>query len=81
MAPRIKAKTATVVTGVVLELSNDDATHLSFFLRTAVDGTYDPSAKKYINKWPWAKRFVEELDRQRGTGCTMGPRANTDTEA
>lgn len=75
MKSRIKAKVKKIVTGVILELSNDDATHLSYFMRTATDGRYPTiQGRKYINSWPWAKNFVEELDKTRGNGHIGGRR-------
>jgi hypothetical protein len=74
---RITPKTTEIVTGITLNLSNDDATHLSFALHNAQKYCF---AKGYKNdfgcvNWPWLNKFIEELDNNRGTGCTMGPRA------
>lgn len=73
--PKIVAKTQEVVTGVTLELTNDEATHLSYalhgFIRLIAIHPYNGT-----RKWPFIEEFVETLDKTRGVGCTMGPRVN-----
>lgn len=69
---KVTAKTQKIVTSVVLELTNDEATHLSYALKE-----YQELRKKHLNRlpWLWIEMFSNTLDNKRGVGCSMGPRA------
>ncbi len=73
--PKIIAQTTEVVTGITLQLTNDEATHLSYAL-----GGYIDLIKKHTHNgsrsWPFIERLRDQLDDARGSGCTMGPRVN-----
>lgn len=61
----IETKRVAVVTGVTIELSTDEAAHLSVAL-----SDYSRLMLAYGNihgghKWPWVGRFLEALDTKR----------------
>lgn len=70
---KISPKKVTVSTGVVIELSSNDATHLSYalggFLLLMKEHGYNGA-----RQWPWISSFIKQLDVARGSGCTMGGR-------
>lgn len=68
----INAKTTEVVTGITLELSNDDATHLLVALKHYRKFR---TSHSYNEEWPWLDKFISSLDEARGVGYTMGRRA------
>lgn len=75
---RIVASTTEVVTGITLNLGNDDATHLSFALSCLAAAMKEGHTIKngLGREWDWLNRLRAELEQARGVGCTMGPRAN-----
>jgi hypothetical protein len=71
MKPMVKQKTATIVTGIVLELTNDEATHLSRALHEGLEHCERCAPRQ---KWPWLSEFIKILDEQRGEGHLQGRR-------
>lgn len=58
---KISSKRKEIITGITLELTNDEATHLSMALT-------DAQQRRRPNGWPWLDKFKLELDTQRGVG-------------
>ena len=72
MSVTITPKTVKISTGVVIELSSDAATHLSYALGLLARG--DTLKSRGQHKWPWLNNLIEQLDAARGKGCSMGGR-------
>ena len=83
MSVKILTKKQTVLVGVVIELSLDDATHLSFVLSQARKYCFGPDGDFWGGGgkvWPWLDKFHKELDSARGKGATFGRGLKGDQE-